>query len=841
MQRALAAHDWTGGNRVRVRMGVHAGEAAETPTGLVGFDVHKAARVAAVAHGGQVLLSAVAAELVRDALPPGAALRGLGAHRLKDLSRPEEIFQLEADGLASEFPPLRSLDNPALANNLPARSAPFVGRLRELDELRPLVEANRMITLTGAGGCGKTQLALQVAAELLDGSGDGVWLVELAGVTDEDQVPATIARTLGVAEQSGRSVLDTLAEALAPQRLLVVLDNCEHLIGACAKTVDVLMSRCGRVHVLATSREPLGIAAETIYRVPSLSLPHGDEPGADGSDAVALFASRAAAQGVDLGEEATGPVVASICRRLDGMPLAIELAAARLRSLSLAGLSERLDHRFRLLTGGSRNALPRQQTLRATVDWSYSLLNEPERAVLRRLSVFVDGFDLEAAEAVGSLGDIDVFDVTDLVGSLVDKSLVVFEPTDSGPRYRLLETIRQFAAEHLLDADEGEAATVADAHSRYFLSLVEEEFPRTRGHGQAQAFARLHRENGNLRRAMEHAAEEPDGTPRVLRFGAALRYYWWARDRGTGLVATLERALDRPEAEDDPELMARALVTAALLLRARSSVAARAAAERAVAVARRCHDLEPLVEALWVSCAVFAFAGDHERSRPLGEEAVTLARRLGDDHHLGAAIGMSLLVGQLGGIGDEGWEHRVAESIACASRAGDRMLTGILQNNAGNEALRAGDVQEARERFQMAEEAMAEIGSSAGPLLINFGWVHRQEGDTEAARDRFDRALRVARRQGDHTEVAYAALGYACLAGDSGAWAEAAVLHGVAQAMFEHVGEPVQAPELEYQEASLDAVRGALGPAFESHYDKGRSMPIDEALDALAARNRPSP
>ncbi len=450
MQQDLGAHTWPTGERVRVRMGIHSGEATQTSTtGLVGFEVHRAARVAAIAHGGQVVLSATAGALVQDALPAGATLRDLGVHRLKDLGRPEQIFQLLAPGLEDDFPPLKSLDNPALANNLPAQSATFIGRHREVAEIRHLVEAGRLVTLTGAGGSGKTRLGLQVAADLLDGSGDGVWLVELAPVSDPDAVAPAIIEALRIPSQSGRPALDALLDALEPQNVLIVLDNCEHLIGACAKIVDAVLRRCPQVHIITTSREPLGIGGEAIYRVPSLSLPDDDADAIDRSpersDAVALFVDRAAAQGVDLAvNEQTIPLVVSICRRLDGMPLAIELAVARLRSMSLADLHGRLDQRFRLLTGGSRSALPRQQTLRATVDWSYSLLNGPEKSLLPRLSVFVEGFDLDAAEGVCGFGDIDVFDVTDLLGSLVDKSLVVAEPLNGSIRYRLLETIRQF-------------------------------------------------------------------------------------------------------------------------------------------------------------------------------------------------------------------------------------------------------------------------------------------------------------------------------------------------------------------------------------------------------------
>ncbi|MGB6581808.1 MAG: adenylate/guanylate cyclase domain-containing protein, partial [Streptosporangiaceae bacterium] len=334
MQQAIQDHIWPDGEQVRVRIGIHCGEAARTATGLVGLEVHRAARVAAVAYGGQVLVSETAAALVRDGLPPGAVLTDLGVHRLKDLSRPERIFQLQAAGMRAEFPPLRSLGNPALPNNLPGQLSAFIGREREVAEVRALVESARLVTLTGAGGCGKTRLGLQVAAELLDGSGDGVWVAELAAVTDQDAVAPAISRALRLTVNPGRPVLEALLDALAPQDVLIVVDNCEHLIDDCAKTAEAIVRRCPKVHLLATSREPLGIGGERIYRVPSMSLPGPGEAGppAPGScDAVALFADRAWANGVTLAaSEQASPLVVSICRRLDGMPLAIELASARL-------------------------------------------------------------------------------------------------------------------------------------------------------------------------------------------------------------------------------------------------------------------------------------------------------------------------------------------------------------------------------------------------------------------------------------------------------------------------------------------------------------------------------
>jgi len=838
IQRALGAHEWPDGERVRVRMGVHSGEASETETGLVGLDIHRAARVGAVAHGGQIVLSAAAAVLVRDSLPSDASLRDLGHHRLKDLGRPEQIFQLDGEGLEADFLPLRSLDNPALANNLPAQSAHFVGRNREVAEVRRLVESARLVTLTGAGGSGKTRLGLQVAAELLDGSGDGVWLVELAPLSDPDAVASTISSVLGITSQAGRPALETLLDALVPQHMLIVLDNCEHLIGACAKVADAILRRCPQVHLITTSREPLGIGGESIYRVPSLSLPgidDGDASAAVESDAVTLFMERARGQGVDLVlDEETGPLVVSICRRLDGMPLAIELAAARMRSLSLASLYDRLDQRFRLLTGGSRSALPRQQTLRATVDWSYSLLNGPERSVLQRLSVFAEGFDLESAESVCGLGDIDVFDVTDLLGSLVDKSLVVAEPTGGGVRYRLLETIRQFGAEHLVEQDESEAAAVGAAHCAHFLSVAERAAPHLTGPEQGSWLARLDADRANLRRAMEHAASDPEGTELILRFGVALRRYWWVRSRAEA-IDLLVPVLRRPNAEADPYLLCGTLITMAFGARYVDIGTARHYAELALETARRLNHDRLLTASLTILCAVCYFAGDSESGFPMGLEAVERARLLGDDVLLGESLAMYLLCCKV--VEPDRTGELFAEAISCVQRSGDQFLASVLENNAGVHALDEGDVPAARAHLERADEARQRIGSLFHLVQLNLGWVLREEGDTTNAGSMFEQALRIARRNGDRSGMAYANLGLACLAADQGDWLRAAVLHGAAQAFKDQTGEPWAQPEERYRQASLEQVRAGLdADEFQRAYATGQGLSTKDAVDLTFAR-----
>jgi len=834
MQQAIEAHAWPAGEHVRVRMGIHTGEASETATGLVGLDVHRAARVAAVAHGGQVLVSETAAALVRDSLPPGAALTDLGAHRLKDLGRPEHVFQLHAAGLRAEFPPLRSLGSAALPNNLPAQLARFIGRGRELAEVRALVESSRLVTLTGAGGCGKTRLGLQVAAELLDGSGDGVWLVELAAVTDQDAAAPAMAAALGIVAQTGRPVAETLVDALAPLDILIVLDNCEHLIGGCAKTADAIVRHCPRVHLLVTSREPLGIGGEAVYRVPSLSLPGPDDngsPAPESSDAVALFVDRARTQGASLAvDEQTAPLVVSVCRRLDGMPLAIELAAARLRTMSLASLHDRLDQRFRLLTGGSRTALERQQTLRATVDWSYSLLTGAEQLLLRRLPVFAESFDLDAAEAVCGFGDLEVLDVAGLLGSLADKSLVLAEPAGGTLRYRLLETIRQFAAERLAEAGEDEAAALAAAHGAHFLGVAEAAAPHLTGPDQGRWLARLDAEQANLRRAAGHAAGDPEGTARVLRFGVALRRYWMARYRYEEAGGMLVPALQRPDARADPGLFGAALVAAVLTARAAGSGTARQLGDQAVEVARRLGDERLLIESLAASCDAYFFAGEPETGLPLGQEAVERARQLGDDVLLGESLMAYLLCSDL--IDPARYRQLFAEAIACTRRSGDQLISRYLYNNAGVQALQAGDIPAARAHLDAAAQTMQAIGENSAVVPGNLGWVLRQEGDPDAARSMFEASLRTARRNGDRAGIAYASLGLACLAADRDDWHQAGVLHGVAQAFLDRAGEPWQDPEARYRRESLADVRARLGAdQADRAYAEGMALSVDAALD----------
>ena len=478
IQQLIANEPWPAPTGLRVRVAVHTGHCEERDGDYYGPAVNRVARLVAIGHGGQVLLSGTTAELLEDVPERRVALRELGLHGLKDMGRPERVFQLAAPGLEADFPPLRSVDNPSLKHNLPVQTTSFVGRETEIAEVISLLDRSRLVTLTGAGGSGKSRLALQVAAEAFDSFVDGVWLVELAPMADSELVGATVASALGVREEPGRSLEDTVATAISGRRLLVVLDNCEHVLEASSNLTALLMRSCPNLGLIATSREPLGIDGEQLYRVPSLSLPEANEPPdpevAIDFDAIRLFVDRAKAHvSRFVLDQAQVSAVVSLCRRLDGMPLAIELAAAWVPSLSVADIEARLDDRFRLLTKGRRTALPRQQTLRALIDWSYDALTSKEQTLLRRLSVFAGGWDLDTCQSVCSSSGLEEPDVLGVMSSLVSKSLVQAEPTAQGLRYGLLETIRQYGAERLLEAGSGERQSTRSAHADVFLGFVD--------------------------------------------------------------------------------------------------------------------------------------------------------------------------------------------------------------------------------------------------------------------------------------------------------------------------------------------------------------------------------
>jgi predicted ATPase/class 3 adenylate cyclase len=843
-QRALGAESWPTTRPVRVRMGLHTGVCEERDGDYFGPVVNRSARLEAVAHGGQVLLSGVTADLVAEALPAGTSLRDLGQHRLKDLGRPEQVFQLEAGFLAGSFPPLSSLDNPELPNNLPSVLSPFVGRERELADLRRLAAGSRLVTLTGAGGSGKTRLALQVAAELVGAAADGAWFAELAPCTEAAQVPEVVAGVLGLQGESVAAVTD----ALAGQQALIVLDNCEHLIDAAAKFCDEVIRHCPNVSIRATSREPLGIDGEHVYRIPSMSLPDlGAETAEElaASDAAVLFADRAVVHdpGFTL-DDGSALLVATICRRLDGIPLALELAAARLSAMSLQQVTDRLDQRFRLLTGGSRNAMPRQQTLQATVDWSFSLLNPAERDTLLRMSVFAGGFDLDAAESVGSTPEVDAFDVADLLGSLVDKSLVVADRSAGSVRYRLLETIRQYAAQELLRAAGDDLVlAIRDQHAHYFTVFAERAAPRLTGSEQGAWLRRLDAEWDNLRAAFAHLRAQGE-TGEVTRLGVALGRFVMSRGH-TEVIAYLNESLDHGSGGPDLVRAAGHQVAAQLAFQfLRTDPAAVATgvkqAEQALALARRLGDRPVEARALG-SLFVASFIEHRGERRELAAAALAVARSTGDPHVIGEMLAFSAM-DDLSARGRVIHEEALASFRSC----GDVLFAASELHALSGMDLMAGLIDDARAHVEQAITVLEGLGDEV--FLFGFradlAIILLIKGEYELAEPPLRQCLLVARRTGALLDVSELIFAAGCLAGWHGDDERAARLFGAGdqglQAALANGGIMWTPPEQELTEREHRAARTRMGnDRFEAAYALGASLSRLEALQLALAKGGP--
>jgi predicted ATPase/class 3 adenylate cyclase len=846
-QLALAAETWPTRRPIRVRMSLHTGVCEERDNDYFGPVVNRAARLEAVAHGGQVLISGATAELLSESLPEGVTLRDLGLHRLKDLGRPERVFQLEAEFLQPSFPPLASLDNPELPNNLPGQLSAFVGREPELIKVRSLVASARLITLTGSGGCGKTRLALQVAAELLGTVRDGVWFVGLAPLTEAEMIPDAVAAVLGLADQRGQQpVLESLIDALREQDTLILLDNCEHVIDGAAKFCGQLVRECPLLRILATSREPLGIDGEHVYRVPSLSLPAGEADAVRiaASDAVRLFVDRAQAQ--DPGfvlDDASAPLVASVCRRLDGIPLALELAAARLSSMSLQQVSDRLGQRFRLLTGGSRNAMPRQQTLQAAVDWSFGLLTEPERDLLRRLSVFAGGFELDASEAICTADSVDPFDVLDLLGSLVSKSLVVAERTPESVRYWMLETIRQYAAQELLrSGGETHVVAVRDGHAGYFLRLAEEAAPALAGPGQGHWLRRLDTEWENLSAAASHLAAE-GRTDDVLRLGVWLQRF--AISRGhyevlTWLQSTVESADPAPGILLANALVAIGWISEALLrMDARAHATAEQCGERGLAMARDLGDRRLEARALLVLAGAAYFRRDLDRLRRLAEEGVAIAREIGDVHLRGELLACLCVDAP-----NAEMRRLRLEALDCFRQTGDDMFAANEMHMIYGLDVQQGLFDDARAHITAAIATAEKLGAKVFLYFMktDFAILLLIEGKHEEAAPLVRSCLLTARRIGLHLDVSELLFGAACAAAWQGDLTRAARLHGAAE---KEMGVALEVgsiswsgPEEELREREQGGLRRLMGDeAYDAGFRSGAGLSRSQAVDLALGRD----
>jgi predicted ATPase/class 3 adenylate cyclase len=832
IQRRMKTETWETSEPLRVRIAVHTGEAEARGADYFGRTLNRVARLMAIAHGGQTVLSGAARERVEHNLPTDVTLTDLGQHRLKDLSEPERVFQLDHPDLPSEFPPLMSLES--FPNNLPQQLTTFIGRERELEQVKGLLAETRLLTLTGAGGSGKTRLALQVAADLLADYTDGVWFVELAALADADLVPETVASTLHLRQMAGQSALEALTSYFAAKTALLIFDNCEHLVEACASVAEALLRACPEVRILATSREALRIGGEQTWRVPSLTLPDPAKRYTASalleSEANRLFVDRAGlSRAAFRPTDQNAPAIALICRRLDGIPLAIELAAARCKVLSPQQIAERLDDRFRLLAGGSRTALPRQQTLRAAIDWSYDLLSAAEATLFQRLSVFRGGWTLDAAEAVCAGDGVDELAVLDLLANLVDKSLVlVDESTSPEVRYSFLESIRSYTAERLEELEEIRALRIR--HRDWYLGFAEEAKARLDGPDQAEWLGRVEREMGNLRAALGCCLEE--GGEEGLRMAGALCRFWYIRghyaEGQDWLLRAMESGRDAP-----PELRAQALYALGICANEQGDYeAARSRFRLSHDLNEEIGDKDGVARSLNALGIVADRRGDYQAAKELYEEALAMNRELGNELAEARVLNNLGIVARK--LGDLALAQELYERALRISRStGSRAEEALNLNNLGNVILNQGDLDAARSLFERALEISREVGNRAAEALNleNLGQVAFKSNDLAAAASVQRQALALRQELGDKLGIAFSMEALARIDFAEGNRERAASLLAAAAALRAEIGSPPEPQEHEELGRMVADLKAALGAkAFDAAWQAARALPLEEAV-----------
>jgi predicted ATPase/class 3 adenylate cyclase len=878
---ALAVHSWTEDVVVRVRMGLHTGEPQLSSEGYIGIDVHHGARVMSAGHGGQVLLSQATRDLVVHQLPGGVSLRDMGEHRLKDLQRPVHLFQLVIAGLPADFPSLKTLD--IYPNNLPIQPTPLIGREKEVASLGQLLRRVdvRLVTLTGPGGTGKTRLALQVAAELSDLKWRGIYFVDLAPVSDSAQVIPTIASTLGLREERGRSPLECLKEEIDQNRVLLLLDNFEQVLDAAVQVSELLVA-CSQLKIMVTSRAVLRVRAEREFAVPTLRLPDSAQmPDLEALmqyEAIVLFLQRTQAVAPEFRlTDMNAPVVVEIVRRLDGLPLAIELAAARMKLLSPEALLARLNQPLQVLTSGARDVAARQHTLRNTIAWSYNLLDAQEQELFRRLSDFVGGCTLEAIEVVnGVLGHATGL-ILDIVASLVDKSLLRRREQGKGeePRLAMLETIREYGLE-LLGAS-GEMKAVRKAHAVYFMELSERA-DLERASDSPEWLDRLEQEHDNLRAAMHWSLEDMEGCKEIaLRLGGALRTFWYSRGYLSEGLDFLERALVGSDEVEEP-MRAAALYAAARLYEVRGdydraepflvqSLAlyrelgnpariayalhlqadiawrrgildmARSLAEESLAVFRELGDRGAIASLLLHLGALAADQGEYARARDLLEESLAINRELGDKGSIADSLFNLARANFFSGSELGAARVLLEESLSLFRQLSDKESIGYCLCLLGLLTLEQGDVTTARSLVEQSVALFKERRQAHGMALSTsaMAMVIAAQGDNAVARALYDAALTEARKAGDKLIIASGLEGLSRVLVALGEYERAVQLRAAAETLREAIGAPIPAVERPADEQAAKVAREWLGEeAFAEVWDVWRGLKVEDALKRIA-------
>jgi predicted ATPase/class 3 adenylate cyclase len=835
-QRGLFSEAWGAEiGTLRARMALHTGATHERDGDYFGPPVNRVARLLSAGHGGQILLSSSTQELVRDHLPAATHLRYLGEKRLKDLSRPERIFQLATPALPSEFPPLKTLESHT--NNLPLQATPLVGREREVEAVCGLLRSSetRLLTLLGPGGTGKTRVGLQVAAELADDFEDGVFFVPIAAITDPTLVAPTIARVLGLSEGGAQPLEELLEGYLRDRQTLLLLDNLEQVLEA-APIVERLLSNAPNLKILATSRIPLGLYGEYEFPVPPLSLPDPDSlPPLEyltEYEAIRLFVERARAVRPDFSlTEENGPAVVEICERLDGLPLAIELAAARIKLLPPRVLLDRLGNRLKILTGGARNLPERQRTLRNAIEWSYGLLDEGEKMLFGRLGVFSSGATLEAMEAVcDAEGDLPT-DVFEGASSLLNKSLVRQEEGAGGePRFVMLETIHEFANAKL--EGRGEAEAVRCAHAEYFLALAEEAEPMLWGAEDAAWLNRLEQEHNNMRAALSWAIAH-ESAELALRLSGALQWFWFAWGYYDEGRSWLEQALVK-EDRASTAVRAKGLDAVGWLAHEQGDIdRATAAAEKGLKLSNEAGVGNVVVADLkHVLGETARQRGDYDLAMEFYDEGLKLYQEAGDRR--GVAWSLGSLANAAGDRGDHEQAKRLyEEGLVLSRRLGGARPLGAYLLSLGYEFLLEGNLERAAELNEEAEALFRKQGRRGDlrHVLPNLGWVALLQGDHERAEAVHEECLVLCRDLGDRLTASESIEGLACTAGAKGEAGRASVLFGAAEALREAAGYQLAPRDRSLREPYLTAARSQVGEAAWSEaWEEGRSMQFEDAI-----------
>lgn len=845
----LKKEDWGDVGEIKVRVGIHSGEINQSKEDYSGQAMNRALGVQSTAHGRQTILTHLVQSQVSTLLPEGIELLDLGIHQLKDLQAPERIWQVSHPELPNSFPPLKSLSS--FANNLPLQTSSFVGRESEIEDIKDTLKESPLLTLTGMGGTGKTRISLQVGAEMMEFYKDGVWFIEFASLTDPDLVIQAFAKALNIPESGDVPLAQAMIDRLKKKKSLLIFDNCEHLLANIARLATVILRNCPEIHILASSREALGISGERVYRLPSLELPEPLRGGYTETNCpslqtlasypgIQLFVERASQVNQDfaLTSENRLPTL-QLCLRLDGIPLALELAAARVRAMPVEEITRRLDQRFRILTGGSRTSLPRQQTLRALIDWSYDLLEDNQKLLFERLTVFSNGWTLEASEAIcADEENLNSWEILDLLIALVDKSLVLYHEKAGAGRYRMTESLREYAQEKFAQA--GGDIPLQRRHRDYYYALLHELKERFYGPDESKSLSVLDLEHDNLARVMDLGLFDEESLEKAQSISAELLLYWRVRGYYTEgrirLKGLLELKSERTIAR------AAALNTACALAYLQGDYEeALLFGEEGLSIQRELKDKNGIGVALGNLANLLNYMGRYETAKVMNEEALVLFRELNAVRSIARTLnGLGNVMVMLGEAKQA--EEKYSESLALRREMQDSLGVGVSLSNLCDIAYHVNDLEKVEALNEESERIYSELADKRGLAIVNEwkGILAESRGDFEHAQHRYSEALDLYRAIGDKRGYLHFMDLSMKLAIKQGFHERGAKLYGSLEALRQAIKYPTP-PHAQLKIVELrHTLQSELSPeTYSSLYSEGMSLALESALEYANAKNDP--